>query len=177
MDYLPNIDAVTYFYREILPAIKAEIPNIVFEIVGRNPTEELFDICTDAVITGEVNDVRDYLATAAVFVAPMRLAFGVQNKILEAMAACVPVVSTDRALSGLHVREGEEILIADSPADFAQCCIALIQNQQLAESICSNAKQHVQQEHDWDLILAGFEASLETKANGNRSPHRVHTRR
>lgn len=160
MDYLPNIDAVIYFYLNIFPLIKKEIPHAHFQIVGRNPSDELIEICEDAEVTGEVESVRPYLEQASVFVAPLRLAFGVQTKIIEAMAAGVPVISTSKVLSGIKAKKDRDILCSDKLEEFANYCVLLINDRERAKSISKNAKRFVKEMHNWDIILDDFEKVL-----------------
>src|SRR5262249_58738979 len=103
MDYLPNVDAVTYFVRDIWPIVRAAVPDAEFVIVGQSPSREVRRLARvpGVVVTGWVSDVTRYLQEAAAFVAPLRLARGIQNKILEAMAAGVAVVSTTAGVAGV----------------------------------------------------------------------------
>ena len=139
-------------------------PNIRFQIVGRNPSDELFEICKTAEITGEVESVQPYLEKAAVFCAPLRLAFGVQTKILEAMAAGIPVVATKKILNGLKARDGKDILCADSAEEFAEHCIELIKDKAKAKAISLNAINYIEKMHNADEILNDFEKIIIEKA-------------
>jgi glycosyltransferase involved in cell wall biosynthesis len=122
MDYFPNVDAVQFFGREVLPLVRQQIPNLRFVIAGRKPTPEVACLAAEdssIVVTGDVPDMRPYLRGAAVAVAPMRIARGVQNKILEALAMDVPVVASPMAtaalpkeLASLVVVDGEPVHIA-----------------------------------------------------------------
>lgn len=119
MDYWPNIDAVVWFAREVMPELRRAHPDVLFCIVGGRPGSEVLALESDAVmVTGRVADVRPYLAHAAVVVAPLRIARGIQNKVLEAMAMAKTVVSSPQALEGIAAEVDEEILRADSPASF-----------------------------------------------------------
>jgi sugar transferase (PEP-CTERM/EpsH1 system associated) len=115
MDYLPNVDAVQFFCHEVLPHIRSRVPNLQFVIAGRNPGKEVMRLAADpaVVVTGTVSDIRPYLRGAAVAVAPMRIARGVQNKILEALAMNVPVVASSVAAAALP-RELAMLLAAET---------------------------------------------------------------
>ena len=156
MDYLPNVDAAKYFYREILPLVRQEFPQARFVIVGRNPTPELHQCCPDAEITGEVDDIRPYVRNARVFVAPLRLAFGVQNKVLEAMACRVPVIATSQILSGMETKVGQDLLVGDDPITFAQQICSLLSDDRYRDAVAQAGYEYVHNHHDWpasaDLI-------------------------
>jgi sugar transferase (PEP-CTERM/EpsH1 system associated) len=123
MDYFPNVDAVQFFCREVLPLIRSQVPKLHFVVAGRNPSAQVLRLAADSAIyvTGTVPDIRPYLRGAAVAVAPMRIARGVQNKILEALAMDVPVVASSAAadalpqdLASLLAAEAEPRLLAAS---------------------------------------------------------------
>jgi sugar transferase (PEP-CTERM/EpsH1 system associated) len=116
MDYWANIDAVSWFCREVWPRVLSQLPQAVFYIVGSRPREAVRKLASrNVVVTGRVPDVRPYLRHAAAVVAPMRIARGVQNKVLEAMAMARPVVVTSRGLEGIEAEDGVEVLVADAP--------------------------------------------------------------
>ena len=120
MDYHANVDGVTWFCQNIFPGIKKQYPNACFYIVGSNPHS---DVCAltkiDGVhVTGFVDDIRPYYKMADVCVIPLRLARGVQNKVLEAMAMAKPVVTTSAAIQGITAVDGNHLVVADKAADF-----------------------------------------------------------
>src|SRR5262245_49218741 len=122
MDWLPNEDAIRFFYDQVLPIIKKMLPAVTVTVVGRNPSAALLEIGNrDAsfVVTGWVEDVRPYLERAAVCIVPIRIGGGTRLKIFEAMAMEKPVVSTSIGAEGLPVDHGSELLIADTPEEFA----------------------------------------------------------
>jgi glycosyltransferase involved in cell wall biosynthesis len=125
MDYFPNIDAVQFFCREVLPHLRARVPNLRFVIAGRNPSREVMRLAAEpeVVVTGAVPDIRPYLKGAAVAVAPMRIARGVQTKILEALAMDVPVVASSIAAAALP-RELASLLKAQSDPRRLAACVA-----------------------------------------------------
>jgi sugar transferase (PEP-CTERM/EpsH1 system associated) len=121
MDYWANVDAVRWFAREVWPSVHHDEPRAAFYIVGSRPTAEVKALEADGIhVTGTVPDVRPYLAAAAVVVAPMRIARGVQNKVLEAMAMARPVIVTTKGLEGIAAEDGRDLLVADDVEDFAR---------------------------------------------------------
>ena len=119
MDYLPNVDAVAWFKHEVLPDVLKRWPNARFYIVGRSPTAAVLALAGDqVVVTGTVPDVRPYLQHAAAVVAPLRIARGIQNKILEAMAMARPVIASAECAAAVDAAKGTELLTAGNPAEY-----------------------------------------------------------
>jgi sugar transferase (PEP-CTERM/EpsH1 system associated) len=129
MDYAPNIEAMKWFYREVFPAIRARVPEARLVIVGRNPAKSILDLGQDpaVLVTGSVPDVRPYLRAAAVAVAPMLVARGVQNKILESMAMGLPVSSSSRAAVAFPTQVADLIMIEDDAAALANKLVNVIE--------------------------------------------------
>lgn len=121
MDYWPNVDAARWFAQDVLPLVRRERPAAVFYIVGARPSAEVRKLEKPGLVcvTGTVPDVRPYVAHAAVSVAPLRIARGVQTKVLEAMAMAKTVVLSPQALAGIEATPGEELLLANGSAEFA----------------------------------------------------------
>lgn len=162
MDYKPNIDAVVWFAADILPAIRRGLPTAQFQIVGANPAVEVQRLARqDGVhVTGRVPDVRPHIAHATVAVAPMRIARGIQNKVLEAMAMARPTVVTPQGLEGIAAVHGVEVAIADTAAGFAAQCVRLATSPD-AGRIGAAARQHVLAYCDWDARLSAYDAILQ----------------
>lgn len=122
MDYWPNIDAVHWFAKQVLPGIESRFPKLRFYIVGSNPAESVRQLAQHAKIevTGRVEDIRPYLQFSEVAVAPMRIARGIQNKVLEAMAMEKPVIVSDQGFEGIAAEPGKEILLANTPEEVVQ---------------------------------------------------------
>ena len=150
MLHYPNLDGLNYFIRKILPLIKREMPEIRLSVVGSGIKEVESAIQKDSNIdiVGEVEEIRPYLSKAKVMVAPIRLGAGIKVKILEAMAAGVPVVATRAAAKGLKVVLGKDILIADSPSDFALKVLSLIKDKSQRIAIAKNARCVVETHYD-----------------------------
>lgn len=159
MDYFPNEDGVIYFYKEIFPAIKKEFPAIKFFIVGRNPGEKVIQLSEnkDVVVTGAVDDIRPYIKHAKIAVVPLRMARGIQNKILEAAAMGVAVICTSVAHEGLELIPDHEIIVEDNPAEFASQTINLLQKDSERNRIAVNALKKLHQKYDWPKNLEFME--------------------
>jgi glycosyltransferase involved in cell wall biosynthesis len=166
MDYRPNIDAVTWFAADILPMIRRTLPAARFCIVGSNPAAEVRCLADQPgiTVTGRVPDVRPYLAHATACVAPLRIARGIQNKVLEAMAMARPVVLTSGALEGIHAMPQQEVLLADTPAGFAEACCRLVKAE-TAGAIGAAARARVIADHDWDAALRPLNRLLRPAAS------------
>lgn len=161
MDYFANVEGVLYFYRNILPLIKKKIPSVKFYIVGGRPVRKIINLGKDGVVvTGYVQDTRPYVQKSAVCVIPLRIARGVQNKVLEAMAMGVPVVATPEAVKGIDVRQ-EDIFVESQPGQFALRVIELLANKELRKRIAINARKTVEEEYSWDRNLNRLDEILD----------------
>ncbi|MCU0965640.1 MAG: TIGR03087 family PEP-CTERM/XrtA system glycosyltransferase [Burkholderiaceae bacterium] len=161
MDYWPNIDAVTWFAQDMLPRLRERWPALRFHIVGRSPPAALRALASDAVsVTGTVPDVRPYLQHAAVVVAPLRLARGIQNKILEAMAMGRPVVATRDCAEAIGAAAGCELLWAADADAFVREVDALLGNTARAAAIGHAGRQRVLRDYSWSAHLSAFEHHL-----------------
>ena len=161
MDYWPNIDAVTWFAREVLPRLRQSRPSLRFHIVGRSPTPAVRALAGDAVVvSGTVPDVRPYLQHAAVVVAPLRLARGIQNKILEAMAMARPVVAASTCVQAITAQPGTEIMAADEPADYALAIEGLLDASWLAAQIGAAGRRRVLASYSWGAHMAVLDGHL-----------------
>lgn len=159
MDYWPNVDAVTWFAREVFPALRAQRSSLAFYVVGSRPCAEVRALAREGgiVVTGRVADVRPYLAHAAAVVAPLRIARGVQNKVLEAMAMARTVVVSPQALEGIDARAGEEVLLADGAEPFRLAVLQALQGPDLGTA----ARRRVLQDYVWEACLARVVAQIE----------------
>ncbi|MFM9916842.1 MAG: TIGR03087 family PEP-CTERM/XrtA system glycosyltransferase [Rhizobacter sp.] len=161
MDYWPNVDAVTWFAREAYPQLRRAWPALRFHIVGRSPTAEVLALHGDGInVTGTVEDVRPYLQHAAAVVAPLRLARGIQNKVLEAMAMARPVVASQSCASAIHAALGIELLAAAEAAGFVEQVSALLLAPQQARDIGAAARQCVMRSYSWQSHLSGIEKHI-----------------
>ncbi len=161
MDYWPNIDAVVWFAGELLPQIRARFPGARFWIVGMNPAPAVQALAGDGVVvTGTVPDVRPYLAHADVIVAPLRIARGIQNKVLEAMAMARPVVISSAPATGLEARSGHDCEIAHSGEAFVSRTFALLADVTLRRTMGLAARETVLRHYSWAAHLAVLERLL-----------------
>lgn len=162
MDYRPNIDAVADFARNAFPAIRVAHPETTFAIVGRNPTPAVVELSAlpGVMVTGAVDDIRTWLAGADVVVAPLRIARGIQNKVLEAMAMARPVVASTAAAEGIDAVDGVHFRVARSVEEEAESVSALLADTDRRLEMGRAARAHVMQGYGWDAQLAGLEALL-----------------
>jgi len=159
MDWLPNEDAIRYFTEEVLPAVRREVPDVKLTVVGRNPYPSLVELGRrdpSIVVTGRVEDVRPYMEEAAVYVVPLRIGGGTRLKIYEAMAMEKAVVSTTVGAEGLPVRDGEELLLADGPAEFAAAVVRLLKDPALAGDLGRRAAATVRERYGWRGVADSF---------------------
>ena len=158
MDYWANVDAVIWFTHEVFSAVKRAQPNARFYIVGSRPTPEVKSLAqVDGVeVTGGVPDTRPYIAHATIAVAPLRIARGIQNKVLEAMAMGKTVVVSPQALDGIDAEVGSELLLASGSEEFALLVTAAIKTPN--EKIGQAARMRVVSDYAWSARLAGIEA-------------------
>ncbi|HEY3423768.1 MAG TPA: glycosyltransferase family 4 protein [Negativicutes bacterium] len=154
MDYMPNHDAALYFYRQILPIIISINSDVKFIIVGRNPNQELQALADDprVFVAGNVDDVTPYYEKSVVAVVPLRAGGGTRLKILEAMAVGCPVVSTSIGSEGLGVTHSKNIMIADTPENFAKYTVELMKNEAQREEQSNLARHFVENFYSWERI-------------------------
>ncbi|MFA6059996.1 MAG: glycosyltransferase [Taibaiella sp.] len=158
MDYAPNVDAVIYFVTEIFPLIKQQVPDAVFIIAGQRPVKKVLELASgDIKVTGFVKDLSTMYASASIVVAPLRFGAGTQNKVLEAMAMGVPVVSRNIGFSGLNITSGEGVILAMETEVFAEQCIALLQSDALRQRVGEAGKEVIRTQFDWDVIAQKLE--------------------
>jgi len=165
MDWLPNIDAVHYMLREIMPLIRRRRPATSMAIVGRNPAPEVLALAgrePGVQVTGTVPDVRPYMWGSLVSVVPLRIGGGTRLKIYESMAARVPVVATSVGAEGLECRHPDQIRLADTPEAFAEVCLELLENAGERERIGAAARELVASRFSWEQVARCFEQAVGT---------------
>lgn len=163
MDYRPNVDGALYLIKRILPLVRQSISNLRVLIVGRDPLPELLEVAQhhpDVTITGSVEDMRPYFERATLYAAPLRFGAGMQNKLLEAMAMEVPVVTTPIAADGVRVDGGTELplLIADGEEQFAECVIHLLRQQQERTRLAAEGRRFIESHFVWSRNAEILEA-------------------
>ncbi|MDD5174456.1 MAG: TIGR03087 family PEP-CTERM/XrtA system glycosyltransferase [Candidatus Omnitrophica bacterium] len=165
MDYFANVDGVIIFCRKALPLIRREVPGADFYIIGPNPVRAIRSLAAipGVHVTGFVEDLRNYFGKASVCVVPsFRIAAGIQNKMLEAMASAIPVVTTSAAASSLKAAAYSCISIADSAEEFARRTITLLRDRELAGRMGHSGRRYVEAYHDWGRNLSVLDKMLGT---------------
>src|SRR5262249_9416367 len=147
---------------KILPLIREKVPQVEFRIVGSNPAQKVQELARipKVVVTGHVPDVRDYVLDATVSVAPLRIARGTQNKILESMAMGIPVVATPQAAKGVQAVAGRDLMVAESPEEFAESVTELLRNTTLRGRLAQAGRNQVERTHLWHETLNILDATL-----------------
>lgn len=160
----PNRDAVMYFLTEMWAELKRRVSGIKFYVIGRGPTKDILAEARedhDIIVTGQVDDVREYLEKVKVFVAPIRLGKGFRGKILEAMAMAIPVVSTRLGAEGIAVRDRDNIMLAESPEEFVRVTEELFQDGELCRRIGLNGWRLAEENYSWEKGVEILEDVLE----------------
>jgi len=170
MDYFPNIEAASYFANEIFPIIRQTVPQAEFRIIGSNPTRTVRKLSRiqGISVTGHVADVRPYLMDAAVAVAPLRIARGTQNKILQFLAMGIPVVTTSQAAKGVGAVPGRHFLVADGTQAFAEQVITLLRDAKLRDAFSIAGREPLATAHSWPASMRQLDQLLETHTSGTR---------
>lgn len=164
MDWLPNEDAIFYFADSILPKIKQHCPGVSLEVVGRRPSRKLQALAEaekSIRLTGRVEDIRPFVARGSIYVVPLRIGGGTRLKIFEAMAMGKAVISTSVGAEGLPVRSGENLLLADSPQDFADRVISLLHDAEERKRLGASARILVQEKYSWAKVAESFANTLQ----------------
>jgi sugar transferase (PEP-CTERM/EpsH1 system associated) len=166
MDYWANVDAVDWFARTVFPGIRARAPQLEFYIVGARPAPQVMDLAElpGITVTGSVPDVRPFLAHATLSVAPLRIARGIQNKVLEAMAMEKTVVASPQAMEGIRATVGQELLIARDANEYVDRILALLNANSRIADIGGAARLRVLSDYSWESSLSRLDAMV-------RSPH------
>lgn len=165
LSWYPNADAMIFMCREIYPFIKSRIKDIQMDIIGHSAPKALMELAkadSSIHLHGFVDDIRPYLASASVYVVPIRAGGGTRLKILDAMACGKAVVSTSIGCEGLETRNGEDILIADPPKEFAESVYMLIEDQQLRKKLEANGRRLVEERYSWKMIGKRLESLYES---------------
>lgn len=162
MDYYPNVDGCVWFADEILPRVRERVPSARFTIVGSKPAPEVIALGRreGIEVTGFVDDPRDVLERGAVSVAPLRVARGIQNKVLEALAMGLPTVGTTSATQGVEGTPGRDYLVADEPEAFAERVIELLNDAEEARALGARGRAFVESSYDWERCLAPLDDVL-----------------
>jgi len=165
MNYKPNEDAVLWFVDAVWERIKAEWPDAEFIIAGMEPSSRIRQLerLPGITVTGFVEDIVPYYQKADIFIAPFRLARGVQNKILQALACGLPVITTRLGLEGINAKPGEDILVADTEQEFFETIKKILETEKLYNSLSLNGVELIQREYSWESVLQALATAIELK--------------
>ncbi|RKX27173.1 MAG: hypothetical protein DRP47_06960 [Candidatus Zixiibacteriota bacterium] len=164
MNYGPNIKAMTFFCHSVLPLIEKQIPEIELAIVGRNPSEELIALgkSSDRItVMGTVDDLKPYIGSAWVYICPLITGAGIKNKVLEAWSSEIPIVATSLSCEGINVAPDEDILVADTPVQFAEAVIKLLMDRKYAAKLAQAGRKKVLKQYDWESKAQALEQLFE----------------
>jgi sugar transferase (PEP-CTERM/EpsH1 system associated) len=163
MNYYPNVEGVAWFCRSILPEIRRRVPGARLAIVGSHPTPAVQELARlpGVEVTGFVDDPRTWLARASVSVAPLRIARGIQNKVLEAMAMGLPVVGTRSATQGVDGVHGRDYLVAETAEEQVEAVCGLLRDSERARELGRGARAFVEANYDWETCLRPLDTILE----------------
>ena len=151
MQYQPNVKSAIYIVTHILPLVKEKIPGVSLLISGTSPTKEVQELGSDAVtVSGWMDDIRDAYNQAIIFIAPMQIGTGLQNKLLEAMAMEMPCVTSKLANNALNAKTNDEILIGNSKEEYAELIIKLINDSSKREALGKNGQTYVRNNFNWE---------------------------
>ncbi|MCB0802419.1 MAG: glycosyltransferase [Flavobacteriales bacterium] len=151
MSYPPNIDGVSFLVDKILPLVWKTHPNVRLVIAGANPSQSVQKLASDRIkVTGWVDDMREYYAKTKIFIAPMQIGTGLQNKLLEAMSMNIPCITSPLANNALQAIDGESILIGDKPIEYKEQIVKLLDNQDFANKIAKNGKLFITKNYNWE---------------------------
>ncbi len=174
--HLPNVEAMVYFCRAVLPLIRKQVPDASLTIVGSKPTPEILDLSEipGVEVTGYVPDIRPFMASASVYVVPLRLGVGIRGKILEAWGMAMAVVATPVACAGLRYRDGGNILVAGDTKSFAEKTVSLLRNPLLRAQLGTEGRRVVEEHYGWDAAALQLDSLYrEIALKGNRDKLRA----
>jgi sugar transferase (PEP-CTERM/EpsH1 system associated) len=168
MDFRPNVDAMLWFHRKVWPAVRKQVPEARLYVVGKSPHPRLAALSDDpsVIVTGYVPDILPYFGGADACIVPLRVGGGTRLKVLEAMAAGVPLLSTTLGAEGIDLEPGEHALIADAPDDFAESLVQLLSDLRLARTMAAAARRLVEQKYDWKQIAPLLEPVYASLSRG-----------
>jgi GT2 family glycosyltransferase/glycosyltransferase involved in cell wall biosynthesis len=167
----PNAEGLAYFTSEIFPRIRARRPSATLNVVGAGAPVNGFQPGEGVRVLGQVPDIQEPLGRFAAFVCPIRTGAGVRVKILEAFASGIPVVSTSLGAEGISVKSGHDVILADTPEPFAEGCLRLLEQPDLARSIAANARRLVEEKYDWPIVMAKLDATYRVLVRQQRGAH------
>lgn len=156
-DYWPNLDAARLLVRQIYPAVKHIVPEAELLIVGPNPPPELRNLKLPGLrVTGHVPDLRPYFEDAMIYVSPLRIGAGIKNKILQAMAMQTPVVATPLSCDGIHVANGQDVILAHRTEDIVKAVVRLLKDPEQRRQLAVNGRRLVEQQYTWRTVSDAY---------------------
>ena len=161
LHYPPNADGIRWFFEEVFPIVREAIPDAHLTIIGKNPPQDFIRFAEQnserVSVTGYVPDLEPYLKRAAVLVIPVRAGGGMRVRILEGFAYGEAIVTTTVGLEGIKAEPGREVLVADSPQEFAEAVISLLEKFELRKEIARSGRNLVERDYDWQVVLQGMD--------------------
>jgi len=169
LDYFANVDGIVRFVREVLPRVREHVPGVRLRIVGRRPDPAVLALAArDVEIVADPPDVRPHLWSAAVAVVPLWIARGTQNKVLEAMAAGVPVVATPASVQGIEAQSGRDFRLADGPPEWVAAIAGFLQRPDEADEFATRAERVIRDGYSWDRQSEKYEAEIRAAIESRR---------
>lgn len=160
LHYPPNADGIRWFFREVFPLIRQRVPDATLTIIGKNPPSDFVDHAISHAemirLTGYVPELPPHLEQSALMVVPVRAGGGMRVRILEAFASAMPVVTTTVGLEGIHAEPEQDVLVADTAADFAERVIQLLEDPALQEKLSKNGRHLAETKYDWQVVLSAM---------------------
>jgi glycosyltransferase involved in cell wall biosynthesis len=167
LHYPPNADGIRWFVQHVYPGVRVAQPHASLTIIGKHPPPDFLEFARrdpSIQVTGYVPDLDPYMAQAALMVVPVRAGGGMRVRILEAFARAMPVVTTTVGLEGIAARPGEDVLVADTPADFQQATLNLLADPALQARLAANGRRLAEEKYDWQIVLRQMDAVYERLA-------------
>lgn len=160
LHYPPNADGIRWFFNEVFPLVQKRVPGAALTIIGKNPPQDFIELAERnpgvIKVTGYVDDLRPYLEESALMVVPVRAGGGMRVRILEAFAYAMPVVTTTVGLEGIHGTPDHDVIVADTPADFANRTAELLENASLQDKLAANGRKLATKKYDWQAVLSAM---------------------
>jgi len=160
LHYPPNADGIRWFFNEVFPLVQKRVPDATLTIIGKNPPQDFIELAERnpgiIKVTGYVDDLVPYLEESALMVVPVRAGGGMRVRILEAFAYAMPVVTTTVGLEGIHGTAEHDVIVADTPAGFAERTSELLENGSLQERLSTNGRELAKKEYDWKAVLSAM---------------------
>jgi glycosyltransferase involved in cell wall biosynthesis len=171
--YPPNADGIRWFIQQVFPLVRQKLPGVKLTIIGKNPPKDFLKFSSDPtsgiVTTGFVPELDPYFAESAVSVVPVRAGGGMRVRILEMFARAAPVVTTTVGLEGIEACPGEDVLVADSPDEFARAVVNLLQDRELQQKLSSNGRRLVERKYDWQVVLSELDKVYQSLTGSGKS--------